>query len=159
MACELLVLHSRFMRAVLGVEAGVGQLQALDGTTVEDVFIDDLIDVFKLDEAVPDRLGIDGNDGTVFALVEASGLVGTDMMLEARLFEGVLEGVFELFAALGPAAWAWSGLVTLVGTDEDVVIELWHSVGFSLVCCKNQMQAANASIPRLSKMHAVHRGF
>ncbi len=114
------------MGAVLGVEAGVGEAEALDGTVVEEVFGNDFVDVARVNVAVPDGFGIDDDDGTVLALVETSGLVGTDMMLEAGFLDGIFEGRFKLFASLGKAAGTGGRFVTLVGTDEDVVVEFWQ---------------------------------
>ncbi len=45
------------MGAVVGIEAGFGEAEALDGAAVEDVLGDDLVYVFERDEAVPDGLG------------------------------------------------------------------------------------------------------
>ncbi len=114
------------VRAVVGVEAGVGEAEALDGTAVEDVFGDDLVYVFDVDEAVPDGLGVDDDGGAVLALVEAAGFVGADGVLEAGVFDGVFEGGFELFAAAGAATGTGGGAVALVGADEDVVVKLRH---------------------------------
>ena len=61
-----------FVRAVFGVEARVGEAEALDGAAVEDVLGDDLVYVLDLDEAVPDGLGVDNDRMAVLALVEAA---------------------------------------------------------------------------------------
>lgn len=76
------------MGAVLGVEAGVGEAEALDGTVVEEVFGDDLFDIASVDVAVPNGFGIDDDDRAVLALVETAGFVGADMVFEASVFEG-----------------------------------------------------------------------
>jgi hypothetical protein len=111
---------------MLNVETGVGEAQALNGTVVEEVFGDDLGDVFDVDEAIPDGLGVDHDDRTVFALVEAAGFVGPDVVLEAGFLDGVFEGRFELFAAAGKAAGTGGAFVAFVGADEDVVVKFWH---------------------------------
>ena len=125
-ADELLLLCSGLVGALLGIEAGIGEAEALDGAVVEEVLGDDLVDVFEVDEAVPDGLGIDDDDGAVLALVEATGFVGADVVLEAGFFDSVLEGWLELLAAAGKATGTGGGFVTLVGTDEDVVVEFWQ---------------------------------
>jgi hypothetical protein len=86
------VFWGRLVWAVLGVEAGVGESQALDGTAVEEMLGDYLFDVFQVDEAVPDGLGIDHDYGAVFALIEAAGFVGPDVVLKTGFLDGVLEG-------------------------------------------------------------------
>ena len=80
------------MGAVLGVDAGVGKAESLDGTVVEEVFGDDLFDVADADVAVPDGFGIDDDDRTVFTLVEAAGFVGANVVLEAGFLDGIFEG-------------------------------------------------------------------
>jgi hypothetical protein len=109
------------------VEAGFGEAEAFDGATVEDVLCDDLRHVLEFDEAVPDSLGVDDDGWAVLALVEAAGLVGADGVLEAGVFEGFLEGVFEFFASAGAATGTGGGVVALVGADEDVVVKLCHA--------------------------------
>ncbi len=102
---RLFVFWDWFVGAMLGVEAGVWEAQTLDGTAVEEVLGDDLLDVFDVDEAVPDGLGVDHDDGPVLALVEAAGFVGSDVVLEAGFLDGVLEGGFELFTAAWEGSW------------------------------------------------------
>lgn len=89
---------------------------------------DDLVDVFEVDGAVPDGFGIDHDDWAVLALVEAGGLVGADLVFQAGVLQGFLQGGFELFAVLAAAAWARGVFVALVVADEEVVLELWHPV-------------------------------
>ena len=114
------------MRAALRVQAGSGEAQALDRAAMQKVFSDDFIHIFELHKAVPDGLGINHDDRAVLALVEAAGLVGADEMLEARIFDGVLEGGFELLAAPGKTAWAGGVLVALVGADKEVMLKFRH---------------------------------
>jgi hypothetical protein len=77
-------------------------------------------------EAVPDGFGIDDEDGTVFALVEAAGLIDADAVLEAGGFDGVLEGATEFLAVFVAAAGAGGGFVALVEADKEVVFKDWH---------------------------------
>ena len=117
------------MRATLSIQTGIGQAQARHRAAIHQVLADDLGDVFDVHEAVPDGLGIDDDGGAMLALVEAAGLVGADLVLQAGLLDGVLEGGFELLAAPRAAAWTRGALVALVGADEDVVLELWQRDG------------------------------
>jgi hypothetical protein len=123
---------------MIGVEAGVGEAEALDWAAMEDVFADNLVYVLEFDEAVPDGLGVNDDGGAVLALVEAAGLVGSDGVFETGGFEGVFEGVFEFLAAAGAATGARGGVVALVGADKDVVFELCHgaeSFGVGKLVC------------------------
>src|SRR5665213_2651073 len=93
---------------------------------MDEVLGDDFVHIFQMNEAVPDGFGIDHHRRAVLALVEAAGLVGTDEMLEASVFDGVLEGGFEFLAAVRQAARAGRGLVALVRTDKYVMLEFRH---------------------------------
>jgi len=123
------------MRTLLGIEAGAGEAQTLHGAAMDEVFGNDFLYVLKLDEAVPDGLGIDHYGRSVFALIEAAGLVGADEMFEASVFDGILEGGFELLAALGQTTRARRGFVALVGADKYVVLKFWHGFLFLVSFC------------------------
>jgi len=115
------------VRAAVGVDAGVGKAEALDGTAVEEVLLDDLFGVVGVCETVPDGLGIDDEYGTVLALVEAACFIDADSVLEAGGFDSVFEGAAEFLAVFEAAAGA-GGFIALVETDEDVVFEEWHTL-------------------------------
>ena len=114
------------MRAVAGVDAGVGKAEALDGTAVDEMLLDDLLGVVGGGEAVPDGFGVDDEDGAVLALVEAAGFVDADAVLEAGGFDGILEGAAKFLAVFVAAAGAGGGIVALVEADEDMVFKDWH---------------------------------
>jgi hypothetical protein len=114
------------VRAILGVDAGFGKAQALDGAALDEVLMDDLVDVAGVDVAVPDGLGVDDDDGTVLTLVEAAGLIGADLVLEAGVLDCVLEGRLELFGSLRKTAGAGGGFIALVGADEYVAFKERH---------------------------------
>jgi hypothetical protein len=111
---------------VVGVDAGVGKAKALDGTAVEEVFLNDLFGVVGVGETVPDGFGIDDQDGSVLALVEAAGFVDADAVLEAGGLDGILEGAAEFLAVFVAAAGAGGGIVALVEADKNVMFEDWH---------------------------------
>lgn len=122
----LLVFWHGLMRAMLRIEAGIGESQTFHRPSVDEVFAYDFIDIFESHKAIPDRFGIDHDGRAMLALVEAARLVGSNQMLESGLFNGVLERGFDLFAALGKTARAIGGLIALVGADKDMVLELRH---------------------------------
>gem|GEM_PF-3517046 len=122
----LLALWGGLVGASLCVQTGIGDTETLDGSVVEEVFGDDLVDVFEVNAAVPDGFGIDDDDGAVLALVETGGLVGADGVLEASFFDGFLEGRLELFAVLAATAGAGGVFVAVVVADEEMMFELWH---------------------------------
>ena len=106
MALVRWVARAGFGAGNVGVEAVVGKAEAFDGTAVEEVLGDDLVDVFERDAAVPDGFGVDDDGGAVLALVEAAGLVGADAVLETGVFAASLRAAFELFAVAGAATGA-----------------------------------------------------
>jgi hypothetical protein len=110
---------------VVGVDAGVGKAEALDGAAVKEVLLDDLFGVLGTGETVPDGFGIHDENGAVLALVEAASLVDADAVLEAGGFDGVFEGATKFLAVFEGAAGA-GGFVALVQADKEVVFEDWH---------------------------------
>jgi hypothetical protein len=93
---------------------------------MQEVFVHDLLYILELDEAVPDRLGIDDDNRAMLALVETARLVGTNEVLQSSVLNSVLEGGFELLSALGQAAWAGRVLVTLVGANKEMMLKFRH---------------------------------
>jgi hypothetical protein len=110
---------------VVGVDAGVGKAEALDGATMDEVLLNDLFGVAGFGEAVPDGVGIDDEDGAVLALVEAAGFVDADAVFEAGGFDCIFEGASELLGVFEATAGA-GGFVAFVETDKEVVFEDWH---------------------------------
>ena len=82
------------------------------------VFADNLLDILQLDEAIPNRLGVDDDHRSVLALVETAGLVGPYLVLQTSVFQGILESCFQLFTAIPGTTWAGGALVALVPADE-----------------------------------------
>jgi hypothetical protein len=115
---------------MLRIEAGSRKAEPLHGTTMQEVFVDDLLYIFELDKAVPDRLGIDNDNRAMLALVETARLVGTNEVLQPSVLNSILERRFELFSALGQAAWTGRVLVTLVGADEEMMLKFRHGRPF-----------------------------
>lgn len=144
MTGELLVLRRGFVRAMLGIETRAGQSKALHRAAMNQVLGDDLIDVFQVNEPIPDGLGIDHNDGAVLALVKTAGLIGADLVLEAGVLDRVLEGRFELLAAVGKAAWTGGRFVALVGADKEMVFKFRHGEDF-LLCPVLQRRIVRAA--------------
>ena len=66
-----------------GVQAVVVQAEAFDRLSADDVGVNDFVDVGLGDRAIPDGVRINHDIWTVLALVQASGLVGTDAAFES----------------------------------------------------------------------------
>jgi hypothetical protein len=110
---------------VVGIDAGVGKAEAFDGTAVEEVLLDDLFGIAGLGETVPYGFGVDDEDRAVLALVETTGFVDADAMLEAGGLDGIFEGAAQFLAVFARAAGA-GGFVAFVETDKKVMFEDWH---------------------------------
>ena len=115
------------MRADGGVEAVVGDDEALDGTAGDEVLADYFRHVFNGDTAVPDGLGVYDDGGAMFALVEASGLIGADGAAEAGSPDSVLEGRVKFAFAVAGTGRAGAARFTDVGADEDMAFEFRQS--------------------------------
>jgi hypothetical protein len=116
------------VRAGLGVEAFVGEAKAFDRRAANDVRVDDLIDVGFGDVAVPDGFGIHDDGGTVFALVEASGLIGANAAFDSALSQLLLKYLLQTGLGEGIAGSAGMSRRALVSTDENVMFECRHAV-------------------------------
>jgi hypothetical protein len=114
------------MLAGFGIDAAVSEAQALDGTITHNVGLNDLCHIRESDVAVPDSLGIHDHIRTVFALVEASGLVGADGVFQPAQSQLRLESPLEF----GGAGWITAStrmpVGTLVAAYEDVLCEFSH---------------------------------
>ena len=111
---------------MIGVDAGFGQTEALDGATADKVLGDNFFGVASVDEAVPDGFRVDHHDGAVLALVQATGLIDADFALEAGGLDGILQDSLELLAVLAGAAGSGGGVVALIEADKDVAFEVGH---------------------------------
>jgi hypothetical protein len=112
------------VRAGSCIEAAFGKAQALHGAAPDEMFVDYLLYILSFDEAVPDRLWVNDHGRTVFALVEASGLVGADPAGQTSRLDGVFElGVDLAFTLLVRAGGASAAGLAGVGADENVTLE------------------------------------
>jgi hypothetical protein len=109
------------MGADFGVDAFVGNAQALDGTAVDQVLLDDFGRIFGLDATVPDRFGINDYSGAVLALVEAERFVDAHAIGETGGLGQLLKLSVQLAFTVGGAGWAGRAFGTDIMADEDVV--------------------------------------
>ena len=82
-----LVVETRVLAPVwagLGVDAGVGDAEALDWASIGKVLLDNFSCVFRLDAPVPDGFGIHHNRGAVLALVKAKRFVDAHTIGQTR---------------------------------------------------------------------------
>ena len=110
-----------------GVQDGVGNDEALDRPAVHDVGFDDFVDVFGLDASVPDCFGVDDHRRAQFALIEATGFVGADI-LQSALRQLGLEEALQFALAGGIAASARVACFALIHADKNVLVEFGHDL-------------------------------
>lgn len=65
----------RLMLTTSGVEAMICSHQPLDRFSANDVGFDDFVNIVGCYASIPDRVWIDHNVGTMFALIETTGLI------------------------------------------------------------------------------------
>ena len=97
--------------------------EVLQDTPADDGFFNDPRHVGKLDAAIPDRLRINDDGGTQFALVETAGLVGPHARTELALLQFGLERAAQRFGTVGIAAAAGAARLAPVAADENMVRE------------------------------------
>jgi hypothetical protein len=114
--------------AGFGVQAGVGDAEAFDWASGDEVLGDDFVGVFGINAAIPDGIGVDDHGGAVLALVKAAGLVDSDAAGEAGFSGELREAGVERALAVGGAGGARRVGGADVVTDEDVAFEWWHGL-------------------------------
>jgi hypothetical protein len=116
------------VRAGFGVQAGVGDAEALDGAAGDEVLCDDFISIFRFDAAIPDGIGVDHDSRAVLALVKAAGLVDADAAREAGFAGELREAGVERALTVGGAGRTGRVSGADVMTYEDVAFEWWHGL-------------------------------
>ncbi len=114
------------MLAPRGVEAFVGDLKALNGPATENVLLDNLFGIGQSHAAVPHAFGIHDNRGTMLALIEAPGLVGTHRRLGTGDRQKALEFAMEERGTRRVATATRVSFRPLITANEDVFVELRH---------------------------------
>ena len=79
------------MGTALAIDTGIRQPQPLHRTAPDDMLLNDLRNVAWMNVAIPDRFGIDHDHRPVLALVQATGVIRANLVLESGLFQGILE--------------------------------------------------------------------
>ena len=113
-----------------GVEDGVGDYEARDRCTADDVRVDDFVYIFGLDASIPDCFGVDHYGWSEFTLVEAAGFIGADVFYSALCQLG-FEEALQFALPGGVAAAARMAWFALVHANEDVFVELRHGYKFN----------------------------
>lgn len=111
------------MRAGFGVDAFVGEPQALDWPPTYQMLLDNFRRVGCLHMAVPDSLRVDDHRGPVFALIKAEGLIDPHGRAEPRSFGQLLQLSVKLALAICGAGWARRIGGTGVVADKNMALK------------------------------------
>jgi hypothetical protein len=111
------------MRTCLGVDALVGQTQALDRSPGDQMLGNNLLRVFRLDVPIPDSFGVDHDRRTVFALVKAAGFVDADFAAQTSRFRKLLELRNQVALAVRCAGWTGSAFGANVLANENMAFK------------------------------------
>jgi len=112
--------------AGLRVQALGFQAQAVYRLSRKDVGLDDFVHVGFGNVAVPDGVGVNDYVRAVFALIEATGLVGSDSALQSVAGQLLLEPFLQTGLGGRIAAAAGMACRPLVSADKDMVLEFGH---------------------------------
>jgi hypothetical protein len=101
--------------------------QPLHLVPIPQMLLDDLIEILFIHIGVPGALGIDDDDRTFLATIQASGGVDADFILivgDAELLDLVLDIIARLLRAVIAAA--SFAVFALIGTEENMLVEKAH---------------------------------
>ena len=112
------------MFAGSGIDAPVGQTQSLHRTAPHQMGGNNFVHIGFSDVPVPDSFRIDDHGWSMFALVEAAGLIDADASLKARRIHSLLEACLQLRFAVGITAGTRAARFALVDADKYVPLIL-----------------------------------
>jgi hypothetical protein len=114
-----------------GIQTGIWQSQALYWFSSNNVRFDNFVHVGGGYAPVPDGFRIDDQVGTVLALIEATGLVGSHSFFQSALRQLLFEEFLQFGFGFRIAASSRMSRRTLVSTDEDMLLKLGHDENVS----------------------------
>lgn len=93
---------------------------------MDQVLLDDFVDIFLVDVAVPDRFRINDHDRSLGTAVQAAGGVDTHAALscDAQLFAAVLGIIPQLLRPILLAALTTA--LALIGTEKNMMFVIGH---------------------------------
>jgi hypothetical protein len=79
------------MRTTLRIQARIRQPQSLNRTPMYEMLTNNLLNILRMDEPIPDLIGIDYEDRPMLALIEAPQLVSANLPLQTSFFHRLFE--------------------------------------------------------------------
>ena len=108
-----------------------GHEQAFHQFSLDHVSFHNFRDVGFIADPIPDALRINDDAGTIFAMIQAPGLVGTDDAFEAKALNFLLEECVKLRGTVIGTAPSRVTLGPLINANEDMMLESAHDCVFS----------------------------
>jgi hypothetical protein len=144
---------------VRGIQDGIWNLETSYRLAVDDVRFDYFIHVFGADASVPNGFGINDYGWAEFALIEASGFIGADV-LDTALGELGFEQALQFALAGGIAAAAQMAGLALIHAYENMFVELWHDISLTHGACRHAkcVKQTGACLGRISLAGALDAG-
>jgi hypothetical protein len=123
--------------ARIRIEAGLSKPQAIEGLSGDDMRVYDFLNVGFRHMSVPHRFGIDHDSRPVFALVEASSLIGAHTAFQPALGKFLFEELLQPGFGGGIAASSRMAGRALIPADKNMSLKFRHQamVGMLLFLC------------------------
>ena len=114
------------MRAGFCVQAFVGDAQAFNRAPADEMLLHNRFRVYRAHVAVPDSLRVAHHRGTVFALVQAAGLVDAHPAGKSCFLGQLLQARVQIALSIGGATGPRRVSRARVMADEDVMLKSWQ---------------------------------
>ena len=115
-----------------GVNASFRKHEAFHWSAADKVRLNDFFNIFRFDEAVPNRLGIDDDRRAMLTLVETRRLVDSDSCRQPFEFAPHFQGLADGDRVLVATASAWMARGPFVDADKYVAFKYCHLMAFSI---------------------------
>ena len=103
-----------------------GHEQAFHQFALDHVAFHDFRDVGFIADPIPDAFRINDDAGAIFAMIQTSGLVGTDGTLETQTLNFLLEERVQLRGPVIGTAPSRVALGALIDADKNMMLESTH---------------------------------
>lgn len=120
------------MYATWRIDALIGKRESFHRLSSENVRLNDLRDIGYRDAAIPHGVRVDDDCRSVLALIEATGLVRPDLVIQAARDKFFLKGELQLTQCVGITATSGMTVGTFVCADKNMMFEKWHELFYSV---------------------------